>query len=177
MDNSSSRPSDVPPPFGRSVDPSETPFDGPTPSSERSFGTVAREVLDGVSALVRSEIRLAKAETSLQAKRATRQFGAIGTGAVLAWLGAHAFVAFAILALGRLFNDNYILSSLIVTLLLVVPGLLMALGAIKRLKSVDRSLTDTTASLDQDQLMIQGKIRSLKTIERPQLNLRKEKLS
>ena len=88
---------------------------------------------------------------------------------ILAWLGAHALVAFLIIGLGRLFDGNYWLSALIVSVLLIVPGALLAKRGLNRLKTVDPSLPNTMNSVQDDKLLIQGKVVELKQAATPHI--------
>lgn len=118
------------------------------PRPERTLGQLVASATQDISALIRSEIALAKAEISVQAKKA-----GMG-GALLAGAGVVAFYAvyflFITLAEGiQAMGLPRWLSFLIVTVvMLVVAGVLALLGA-RRLKTVKPSPEKAVAQAQQ----------------------------
>ena len=118
------------------------------PRPERTLGQLVASATQDISALVRSEIALAKAEIAVQAKKA-----GLG-GALLAGAGVVAFYAvyflFITLAEGIVaMGLPRWLSFLIVTVvMLVVAGVLALLGA-KRLKTVQPTPQKAIAGAEQ----------------------------
>jgi MFS family permease len=93
---------------------------------DRPLGELVKQLADQTSTLVRQEIELAKAETTLKAKTAGRGAGLIGAAAVIGLLAAGALTAFLIMLLdGALANW---LSALIVAIVFaaVAGGLALA---------------------------------------------------
>jgi uncharacterized membrane protein YqjE len=138
--------------------------------TERALGPIVRDILNGLSGLMRSELRLARAEATHAATVAGRHAGLATAGAVIAWLGAHALVAFLIVGLGALL-DNYWLSALIITVLLLGIGGLMARAGLARLKSVDKTLREATRSMKEDQQLLAGKVVDIREAAKPEFHL------
>jgi MFS family permease len=93
---------------------------------DRPLGELVKQLADQTSTLVRQEIELAKAETTLKAKTAGKGAGLIGAAAVIGLLAAGALTAFLIMLLdGALANW---LSALIVAVVFaaVAGGLALA---------------------------------------------------
>ena len=139
------------------------------PRLEKSITSIIRELILSFSGLVRSEINLAKVEMSQNARDIGKRAGtAVGFG-IVAWLGVQALVAFLIIGLGQLIG-NYWLSSLIVGLLLAVPGALLAMNAIKKISETPK-LPVATESLQNDKEFIAGRVQHLnETIKKETLN-------
>src|SRR4051812_21847307 len=82
----------------------------------RSFGQVAGDLSTSLKNLVQSEIHLAKAELSDSVGRTASHLGMTAAFGAVAALGILPFMAFLVIGLGRLLNDNFWLSALIVSI-------------------------------------------------------------
>ena len=108
-----------------------------------------------IQRLVRAEFRLLQAEI----KDASGRVGSDLRNAVIfsavAMLGIMPFLAFVVIGLGRILNDNYWLSALIVSVLCFGIGGFTAYRAFQRITSEDLSLPHSRRSLDR--IMIRTK--------------------
>lgn len=127
---------------------------------ERSLSDIFREVVTGFFDLLRSEIRLAKSEASHNAKQIGIRIAATVAYGIIAWLGLQAFLAFCIIGLGKMADGRYWLSSLVVSLVLLIPGVLLTIRSIKRIGQ-DASLPRLRDSLNHDQDVTNRKIRDI----------------
>ncbi len=118
---------------------------GPKPTV--GVGVAGRTVAEDLSALVKAEIALAKAEFSIGAKAKAKGAGALTVAGVLAWLGVQGLL----ITLGfvlALFLPGWV-AALIVTLLLL--GGAAAAGLIGKKKlATPVSLDTTKANVEQD---------------------------
>jgi hypothetical protein len=86
--------------------------------SQRSVGTLLRDLAEGGASLVRNEVRLARAEFSEVISSVGKGTSAVAAGAVLALLGALALLTGLVLLAGdQWLRDQYWLAALIVTLI------------------------------------------------------------
>ncbi|HEV7185746.1 MAG TPA: phage holin family protein [Leifsonia sp.] len=124
--------------------------DEPTPSEERaantSLGDLLSEVTRDLSALVRQEVQLAKAELRETATRAGKGAGILG-GAGYAALMAVFFVSIAVWwALGYLVGNAW--SGVIVAIIWAVVSVILYSAGRKQLKSV-QGMPQTTETIKE----------------------------
>ncbi|MEO7015578.1 MAG: phage holin family protein [Leifsonia sp.] len=124
--------------------------DEPTPSEERaantSLGDLLSEVTRDLSALVRQEVQLAKAELRETATRAGKGAGILG-GAGYAALMAVFFVSIAVWwALGYLVGNAW--SGVIVAIIWAVVSVILYSAGRKQLKSV-QGMPQTAATIKE----------------------------
>jgi Putative Actinobacterial Holin-X, holin superfamily III len=109
---------------------------------DRPIGDLVKQLADQTSTLVRKEIELAKAETTLKAKVAGKGAGLIGAAAVIALLAAGALTAFLIMLLdGALPNW---LSALIVGVVFLAIAGILALQGKKRIQAATPPVPEQT---------------------------------
>ena len=125
--------------------------------NDRPLSQLLKDLMFNCSALVRSEIKLAAAEARQNAMQASRGFARAAGFFGIAYFGAIALLAFAILGLGDLLQGRYWLSSLLIGLILGVPGILLGLRALRGL-SPESALATTRASLHEDEILLQNAI-------------------
>lgn len=118
--------------------------DNDLPLSEllRRFGQDA-------GALAKQEIELAKLELRESAKGYAKDAVRLGMAAGAGLVGALAVTAFAIIGLGDLL-DNYWLSALIVSVVLLVTAAVLAKGAIGHMKKNNLAPEQTMRTLKDD---------------------------
>jgi uncharacterized membrane protein YqjE len=121
----------------------------------------ARDVSAGLTEVVRSEIRLAVTELRHALGSLKRGTMGLAIGGSLAVLGIFPILAFLVIALGKLLNDNYWLSSLIIGVLFLGIGAAFAYAAIKKLQLDDLSLPRTRDSVTRDTEVLNRKIREI----------------
>lgn len=132
-----------------------------TGAAEPSLGQLFKELAQESSMLIRQEVALAKTEISKSvSKAATDAVSLVVWGAVAA-VGALVLVACLVLALGDLL-DNYWLSALIVGGLFVIVGGALAMGALKKLKSVSLAPETTIQTLKEDKQWAQAEAQHVK---------------
>lgn len=120
----------------------------PPSQQEESLGTLVAQATEQISALVRSEIELAKAELKFDAKRVGTAAGLFGAAAFIAHLClilASFAIAYALVALGVW---QWAAFALVTLLYLLVAGVLVLIG-VRRLKGLTgmRRTTRTLKSL------------------------------
>ncbi len=123
--------------------------------NDRPLSQLLKELMFNCSALVRSEIKLAAAEARENALQATRGFARAAGFFGIAYFGAIALLAFTIIGLGELLQGRYWLSSLLIGLILGIPGILLGLRELREL-SPENTFTVTRASLHEDEILLQN---------------------
>jgi hypothetical protein len=109
---------------------------------DRSLGELVKQLADQTSTLVRQEIDLAKAETTLKAKTAGKGAGLIGAAAVIGLLAAGALTAFLIMLLdGALANW---LSALIVAVVFAAIAGALAMAGKNRIQRATPPVPEQT---------------------------------
>jgi hypothetical protein len=121
---------------------STPPTGGGEDLRERSFADLTKQLSSDVSALVRQELELARAEMTQKGKRAGLGAGLLG-GASLIALGAFgALTAFLILVLGLVMPDW--LSALIVALVYGAVAAVLALRGRREVQAVGKPIPEQT---------------------------------
>lgn len=118
-------------------------------TDRRSLPTVLREVSLGVQDVIRSEIRLAKAELRTTTKRVARDSILLGIFGAFAALGIFPLMAFFVIGLGDLLGGMYWLSSLIVAFVMFIVGGVVAYASFQKVRSEDLTFSKTREALDQ----------------------------
>jgi len=109
---------------------------------DRPLGELVKQLADQTSTLVRKEIELAKAETTLKAKTAGKGAGLLGAAAVIGLLAAGALTAFLIMLLdGALANW---LSALIVAVVFAAIAGILALQGKNRIQRATPPVPEQT---------------------------------
>lgn len=130
----------------------------PPNQENESFGTATREVITSLKEVIRSEMQLAKAEldhTTANLKSHVVQAVVFG---VIAALGVLPLIAFLVIGLGKLLNNQYWLSSLIVGVVFIGFGGALAFRAFKKMKSHDVSFPHTRTNAGRDVNEVRQKI-------------------
>jgi uncharacterized membrane protein YqjE len=107
---------------------------GMEPGHEPSLGELFGQLSSDAGRLIRQEVALAKTELREAGATLARDGAKIAMAAALGLVGALAAVAFLIIALGDLL-DNYWLSALIVTVVLLGVAAFLAKSAINDIKN------------------------------------------
>jgi MFS family permease len=109
---------------------------------ERPIGDLVKQLADQTSTLVRKEIELAKAETTLKARTAGKGAGLIGAAAVIGLLAAGALTAFLIMLLdGAL--ANWLSALIVAAVFAAIAGVLAAAGR-NRIKQATPAVPEQT---------------------------------
>lgn len=129
-------------------------------NAERGIGTIFSELLGEITALIRNEIRLAKAEVAETIRRMLLGIALAAAGAFLAIL-ALVFLLQAAVGGLMLLGLNFALSSLIVAVAtIVISGLVVWLG-IGRLKIGKLSETKTAQQIKRDAATVRSQVGAL----------------
>jgi uncharacterized membrane protein YqjE len=127
----------------------------------RQMTASLREVTSSMTEVVKAEIQLARAEVKDGIGKVGRQGLEVGVFLGLAALGVLPFLAFLVVGLGILLNQNYWLSSLIVSLFFFAVGGGMAYRGYRRMKDEDLSLPETRQTLEEEREILQRKVHEL----------------
>jgi hypothetical protein len=119
----------------------------PASNEAPSFSSVAQEMTESLKAVIRSEFHLAKAEFKENGTQAAHYSVRMAIFGVIAALGVFPFLSFLVFGLGRLLDDNYWLSSLIVSVVLFAVGGTVAYLMYKRIKQVNFKFDNTRNSV------------------------------
>ena len=129
--------------------------------SEVPIGELLKRFGQDAGTLVKQEITLAKLELRESARSLAKDAGKIGVAAGLALFGGIALLAFVIMGLGDLI-DNYWLSALIVSVLLLGAAAVLLRGAMGRMKRNSLAPQETIATLKEDQRWAKREVQDLK---------------
>ncbi len=102
-----------------------------------------------IQRLLRAEFRLIQAELRDASGRVSADLRNAVLFSAVAMLGIMPFLAFLVIGLGGILNDNYWLSALIVSVLCFGVGGVMAYRAFKRITAEDLSLPHSRQSLER----------------------------
>ena len=108
-----------------------------TPQTERPLPMVLRDIGDHLEEIVRSELRLAKAEVVEAGKRAARPVISWGVGLVVGFYGFGFLLLAAVYGLSTVMAGW--LAALLVGAVLAVVGLVLMSASGKKLKRIDSS--------------------------------------
>ena len=111
-----------------------------------------------IQRLVRAEFRLLQAEIKDASGRVGGDIRSAVMFTAIAMLGILPFLAFVVIGLGRILNDNYWLSALIVSVLCFGVGGTLAYRAFSRITAEDMSLPRSRRSLDRILTRTRGSI-------------------
>ena len=129
-------------------------------NADRGIGTIFSELLGEITALIRNEIRLAKAEVAETIRRMLLGLALAAAGAFLAIL-ALVFLLQAAVGGLMLLGLNFALTSLIVAVAtIVISGLVVWFG-ISRLKIGKLSETKTAQQIKRDAASVRSQVNAL----------------
>ena len=131
------------------------------PPDDVPIGELIKRVGNDAGTLVKQEIALAKLELRESFKSLAKDAGKLGAAAGLAFLGALAVLAFAIIGLGDLLN-NYWLSSLVIGLVLLVAAWLTARAARHHMKQNSLAPEETVETLREYQRWAKHEVQEFK---------------
>ncbi len=123
-----------------------------------SLGQSLQELMNSVVNLARSELKLMRAEVKETIKEAGRDSMWVALYASFALLGIIPFMAFLVIGLGMLLNNNYWLSALLVSLAFSLIGATLAIRMTRKIKNQTFSLPHTRESLQQEADLIRNRI-------------------
>jgi uncharacterized membrane protein YqjE len=131
---------------------------------DKSLFALVEDLLSGFQNLLRSEVRLVRAEFEESAKTAKRHIFMAITFGILAVLGLLPFLAFSVIGLGKILDDNYWLSSLLVSLVCMITGTVLAIRFGRKVKEEDLALSRTRQSLKGEAQFMREKVREISDV-------------
>ena len=115
---------------------------------DRSIGELVAELSQETVTLVRQEIQLAQAEMTQKATRVGKNVGFLVVGGVVAYTGALALIAAAIIILGKVIP--LWLSAAIIGFVIVVVGLILVIKGANTLRRENPAPQETVETLKED---------------------------
>ncbi|MCM2279186.1 MAG: phage holin family protein [Oligoflexia bacterium] len=131
------------------------------PPNEGPYSQIMREIAARFQDVIRSELRLARAESKDTLNRLGRRGAAAAIFAVLAIGGLLPLLAFLVIGLGKLLGGNYWLSSMIVGTVMVVVGGLLARRQLKAISAEERNLPRLRESLRNQRLTVETQLETI----------------
>jgi hypothetical protein len=130
-------------------------------SQDRSIGGLIRELMQELSALVRNEAELAKAEVSEKVTQVQSGIASMATAAILLLVGLIVLMRAAVVGVGYLLPPSMApwLAPLIVGGVLALIGLILFMRGRSNLKSANLTLDRTTESMRKDKVVAQEQLR------------------
>jgi uncharacterized membrane protein YqjE len=130
---------------------------GQAGAGEQTTAELVKQVTEQVSTLVRGELKLAQLEMGGKAKQAGKGAGMMGAGGLVALYGAACLIACVIIAIS--YSLPPWLSALIVgAALLIVAGVLAALGRSHMKRATPPMPTETVDSVKADVAEIKERV-------------------
>lgn len=113
-----------------------------TKSGEASIGQLVSNATEQISSLVRSEMELAKTELAASAKKGGIGAGFFGVAGIVAGFSSFFFFFFLAELLTHLWFDRWAAYLIVFLLMLVIAGLLAAVGfsQIKKIKKPEKTI-------------------------------------
>lgn len=126
---------------------------------QASYGAVLKEVGTSAKGLIESEVDLVKAELKDTGDRLQQHTAQAAIFGALLAISVFPFLAFLVIGLGRLLNDQYWLSSLIIAVVCAAVGGSMTYSAYKKISQEDLTLPRTRESLEHNKEVIENATR------------------
>lgn len=123
-------------------------------SHDPSLAELGRDLLLSLQNIIRSELRLARAEARVTMRFLGKQVGLGVAFIALAALGVLPFLAFLVIGLGEILNNNYWLSSLIVGTVITCVGGILAYRCFKKIGEADVTLPRFRQSIREQQEIV-----------------------
>lgn len=127
-------------------------------TQDESITQLVQEATLASYKLLRDEIRLIREEAKMVAARLAKDGALAAAYGFLLALSTVPFVAFLVIGLGRILNDNYWLSSLIVSVLMATPAAILAIRMVRQIKEHDLEMKHTKAVLEKEARMASEKL-------------------
>ena len=124
---------------------------------DRSIGELVAELSRETVTLVRQEIQLAQAEMTQKASRVGKNVGFLVVGGVVAYTGALALIAAAIIILGKVIP--LWLSAAIIGFVIVVVGLILVIKGANTLRRESPAPQETVETLKEDSEWLKNQTR------------------
>ncbi len=118
------------------------------PEANRPVSQVLQEIVGDVQDILRSEVRLAKAEIRQEAGKAAKSTGMLGAGAFLAAYAFGFLLLTLVYALGIVVP--WWAAALLVAVLVAIPAAVLIRAGLKRFKQVDITPDKTIRSVKEN---------------------------
>ena len=128
-----------------------------------SLTTLLRQLGTDSTALIRSEIALAKLEAQEMARTAALEGAKVGAAIALAAVGGLALVAWLILAMGEVIGDHYATAAAAVGIVFLLVGGVLAKKGVDGLKSGRVKPDDTIRALQEDKRWASQQVQEFKS--------------
>jgi uncharacterized membrane protein YqjE len=128
---------------------------------DESVGTLLKQISTDSTHLIQQEIALAKLELKESVAAAGKSAAQLGIAMGVAIPGMLSLVAFLVIGLGDLMNDNYWASALIVAVACLAIAAVLARRAISNLKG-RLGIPETTGTLRDDAAWAKREVQSFK---------------
>jgi uncharacterized membrane protein YqjE len=126
---------------------------------------------ESIKSVIRSELHLAKAEFKENGSQAARYGTRMAIFGVIAALGIFPLLSFLVVGLGKLLNNNYWLSSLIVSVVLFAVGGTVAYLMLKKIKQVDFKFENTRDSVVTQMRTFERKLHEVSDVAKSKASL------
>lgn len=126
-----------------------------------SYGHILKDISESTKELVQGELNLIKAEVRTVLPRVAKHSTQVVLFGMLCALSVLPFLAFLVIGLGGILNDNYWLSSLIVAVVLAAIGAPFAMRALKKIKEEDINFTQTKRTVNRGVGVVQDKLKEV----------------
>jgi hypothetical protein len=134
-----------------------------SPGEGTHISTAFKEVGLALSRVLRSEMRLATTELKESGKVIGKRSITMLIFAVIGALGILPLLAFFVIGLGELLNDNYWLSSLIVAIISFAVGGFMVYRSFKMLKEEDFTFPRTRRTTERHLEVVEENVEDIKS--------------
>jgi hypothetical protein len=131
--------------------------------SELPLSAVLSDLSDSAKDLIRSEVELIKIELKDSMTKISGHLKQVAIFGGLCILSIIPFMAFLIIALGRVLDENYWLSSLIIAVTFAVVGGLLAYRAYQNIKAEDLDMKHSREGWHKEFDTLRENINELKT--------------
>ena len=149
------------------MNPEESSASRPTEQLNlRDIGIAARDVTVTFRDVIRSEVKLAKAEFKDSAARIGGYSAKLAVAGVFAISGLLPFIAFLVIGLGQYLNGNYWLSSLLVSIFFFVCFGGIAYRSLKQIQKEGLGLPETMRTLNEDAEILQSRVEKIRDRKR-----------
>lgn len=115
--------------------------------TDDSYGHILGEITSAIKGIMASEANLFMTELQHLQPKFSKHMSQIILFSAVMILSVPPFIAFLVIGLGEILNNQYWLSALIVSLVFMLIGLPMVLQGLKKLKNEDFKFTQTKRSL------------------------------
>ena len=132
----------------------------------RSVGGAIRDITIAMSDVVRSEVRLAKAEMKDTGSKLGRQGLRAGLCGVFLFLGIFPLLSFLVIGVGVLLGGNYWLSSLIFAVVFLATGGLLAYRFYEKMRQEDYLFPETRTTMMNETEELRNKVRDFSSKRR-----------